>query len=485
MMDHGHLPVLPLLLGDVPSPLRTWLKQEGIAYRDHLSPGAAGRFVLFDSRTSVPPTLITGQVAIDVDRLRAASRSDPFDGWLDTGVTQGWWKLGPLSVSEEIAEIDRREIRERSLRILRGMVEDAGGIWLRLAAFPYPYRGMFNFRIDYDEYDADDFHATLAAIADHATACSHFICGSSYEAHPKALAELRGCDVGSHGFHHHTYHDFEANLRNIHRGIEVLQAAGINPSGFVSPHGRWSTALAQALEQTGISHSSEFGLAFDELPFWPQGTRVLQLPVHPVCLGLFLDAATQREGTDPMEPRQAADLAATYFSRVARAKYLAGEPVLLYGHPTRRLGRHPQVLQAVLDEVSDFSAIWSATLTEITRWWRARDAVQVRVWSKQGKVVVQLDRRPARYRLAGELMRDEHAAVVPLDARIVRFEPGALIFERRTAGNVPRPIRVDRAESMRSRLKRLIDWERVTPVDEIDTSSLRGWVKRAIRRSRR
>ncbi len=484
-MNRGHLPVLPLLLSKVPSPLRAWLKQEGIAYQDHLTTEAIGRFVLFDSRTTPPPPLATGQVALDVDRLRTAFRTDPFDEWLDTTVTRGSWKFGPLSVSEEIAEVDRRAVRQRALRILRGMVEAAGGIWFRLSAFPYPYRGMFNFRIDYDEYDVDDFRSTQDAIADHQSACSHFICGSSYEAHPEALAELRGCDVGSHGYHHHTYRDFKENLHNIRRGIEVLQAVGIDPSGFVSPHGRTSPGLAQALEQIGISHSSEFAVAFDELPFWPQDTRVLQLPVHPVCLGLFLDAAAKRDGLDAMTPRQAADLAATYFARVARAKYLAGEPVLLYGHPTRRLGRHPQVLRAVLDEVSGFSAIWSATLTEMTRWWRARDTVRVRVWFERGNVVVQSDRRPARYRLAGELIRDEHAAVVQLDARIVRFQSGALIFERRTAGEVPRPIRVDQAESLRNRLKRSIDWERVTPIDEIDASSWRGWVKRAIRWSRR
>lgn len=484
-MDRGQLPVLPLLLGEVPSPLRTWLKQEGIAYRDHTAPEALARFVLFDSRKTPPPQLAQGQVALDVDRLRTAARTDPFEQWQKTDVTRGWWKFGPLSVSEEISEVDRRAVRQRALHTLRAMVEEAGGIWFRLSAFPYPYRGMFNFRVDYDEYDVNDFRSTLDSLSAHQAACSHFICGSSYEAHPEALAELRGCDVGAHGYHHHTYADYESNVRNIRRSVEVLQAAGIEPSGFVAPHGRSSPGLMRALEEIGISHSSEFALAYDELPFWPGSSRVLQLPVHPVCLGVFLEAASQRKGIDAIRPHQAADLAATYFARVARTKYLAGEPVLLYGHPTRRLGRYPQVLKAVMDEVSGFSAIWSATLTEMTRWWRARDQVEMRVWVEAGNVVVQSDRRPARYGLAGELLRGEHAAVVQLDARIVRFDTGALIFERRSAGEVPRPIRLDPAESVRNKFRRYVDWERVTPLEEIDASSWRGWVKRAIRWSRR
>lgn len=484
-MSNAHLPVLPLLLGEVPSPLRTWLNQEGIAYRDHLDTEANGRFVLFDSRATPQPTLSNGQIAIDVDRLRTILREDPFEKWLLNDTTRGWWKFGPLSVSEEIAEVDRRAIRLAAVRQLRDMIEGAGGIWFRLSAFPYPYRGIFNFRVDYDEYHANDFRQTLAALANHQAASSHFVCGASYEAHPEALAELRGYDVGAHGYHHHTYPDFESNLKNIRRSIEVLQSAGINPSGFVSPHGRSSPGLLKALQHLGISHSSEFALAYDELPYWPQGSNVLQIPVHPVCLGLFLDAASRKNGIDSIRPEQAADLAATNFSRLARSKYLAGEPVMLYGHPTRRLGRYPQVLRAVLEEVSGFSAIWPATLTEITRWWRARDQVQVRVWSEGANVVVQADRRPARYGLAGELIRGEHVAMVHLNARIVRFDKGSLIFERRTAGDVPRPIRLDQAESIKNKIRRYVDWERVTPVDEIDASSWRGWVKRAIRWSRR
>ena len=123
MMDHGHLPVLPLLLSEVPRPLRVWLKQEGIAYRDHRSADAVGRFVLFDSQATPHPPLEAEQVAIDVDQLRTTLGSDPFDEWLETNVTRGLWMFGPLSVSEEIAEVDRRAVRQRALLVLRGIIE--------------------------------------------------------------------------------------------------------------------------------------------------------------------------------------------------------------------------------------------------------------------------------------------------------------------------------------------------------------------------
>ena len=54
--------------------------------------------------------------------------------------------------------------------------------------------------------------------------------------------------------------------------------------------------------------------------------------------GAAVDAAVQR--------------AAEYFEEVVRSGYQAGEPVFLYGHPTGRLGRHPQVVQRVFDTAS-------------------------------------------------------------------------------------------------------------------------------------
>ena len=38
-----------------------------------------------------------------------------------------------------------------------------------------------------------------------------------------------------------------------------------------------------------------------------------------------------------------------------------GEPVFLYGHPTGRLGRYPEVLRAVFETVDGFGAVWKTT----------------------------------------------------------------------------------------------------------------------------
>ena len=107
--------------------------------------------------------------------------------------------------------------------------------------------------------------------------------------------------------------------------------------GFAGPHGRWDPSLDDTLEDLGYLYSSDFQLGYDDFPFYPwKGTRfssVLQIPIHPVCEGLFLEA-----GVD--DPRVIGD----YLREIVLSKIDAEELAIVYGHPERRLGRMPEVL---------------------------------------------------------------------------------------------------------------------------------------------
>ena len=352
------------------------------------------------------------------------------------------------------------------------------------AAFPYPYRKLpFNFRLDYDEYHAEDFATVLDLVQRLPECFSHFICAASFENQPQALDRLRGFDVGSHGYWHHTYDDPLENRRNIARGITSLRAHSIEPSGFVAPHGRFNRGLLAVLQELGVGHSSEFGLAYDELPFFPVDSKVLQVPVHPICLGICLEAAGEH-GSGAPALRAAADVLAEYFRWIATAKYQAGEPIFLYGHPEHRLGRFPHVLRGVLETVSQFAAVWKTTLSEFAAWWRARATLQLRVYRDGANFEIYVDSRPPGYRCGVEYWRGEHSAPMPLDEPMVRFSPAALVFQGRKPRDLPTLVRLDQPLGLRSQLLRYLDWEKVTPIEEIGTHHWRGWVKRTLRRIR-
>lgn len=480
--SNAELALLPLALANVPTTLRRALEQEGVPTVAGETESSAARFVLFDSGRGRQPQLAAGQTAIDIAALRRGESPDPFAALDDERSTRARWQAAGLDLTEQVAAIDKHAVRRRLLSKLRLLIEEAGGVWACLAAFPFPYRSAFNLRVDYDRYEPGDFAAFWQAIRGHENAVSHFVCAAAVLPQPDLLGRLVGCDVGSHGYHHHTYRDEAENLTNMRRGIEALQTARIDPSGFAAPHGRWSPALARCLNSLGISHSSEFALAYDELPFWPRDCRALQIPVHPVCLGLFLEAA---DALHPARDRAAvAELAANYWRHVAAAKYAAGQPIFLYDHPDGRLGRHPQVVSGLLAAVSQFAAIWPTTLTGFARWWRARQRVSLRLAPRGDAIAVQTANLPNGYRLGLEYWRGGHVAVLPIHASRFEFSPTALAYQSRPSVNLPAPVRLAGSPGVKGRLRRYLDWELETPLSEIGTRTWPGWIKHKLRSRR-
>lgn len=482
-MIDDRLPCLPLLLADVPTSLHRAIEQEGVPTHTFVPGSRKGRFVLFDAARGVPPAVRPQQTLIDVSALRMGHDIDPFTALDDTQPARKLWQVGGQLVSEEVARSDKRTVRRRMIADLRRMIEAAGGAWMRLSPYPYPYRSAFCFRLDHDRYLPDDFDAVLAAMHGHEVAFSHFLCGSSFESHPDAIARLDGMDVGSHGYHHHSYRDPVENRRNIERGIDVLRTAGIEPSGFVAPHGRFHPSLPKILVELGVSHSSEFGWAYEELPAPVDDWPVLQIPIHPICLGICLEAVEQCGG-DHAVRRQAVDGIIAHFDCLARWKHAAHEPVFLYGHPDGRLGRYPEVLRAVLFMVSRLSAMWMTNFTSMATWWRARAKVRLQVVESQGQYEVGAQNLPIGDRLGLEYWSGEQVAQIPLENSTVSFAPEALAFERRHPNDVFSPLRGELSPTLRQGLLRYLDWEKVTPTDEICVRTWRGRLKRTLRHIR-
>ncbi len=472
------LPLLPLVVDRAPFELVRALDQEGIPYTEHRPGTPAGRFVLASSRGGCAHSLAGGQCLIDLDEIVDRLGENPWRQLSDARSHRAQWSLGTLPVQEEVALVDKCAVRRRLMAALREAIEQRGGVWLKLASCPFPYRSAFSLRIDHDDYQPDDFHALLHVLRGQERLVSHYVCAAEFMRHPEALARLRGWHVGGHGFHHHAYPDHEQNLRNITRGWQVLERAGLRPDGFVAPHGRFPMSLHDVLAQLGISHSSEFGLVYDDLPFEPKPAGVLQVPVHPVCLGVILEAAKSRG----LAPQSVIEPAIRYFEQFIANRYQEGEPVLLYDHPTGRWGRYPQVVRAILSAAQDCGMLWRATLAEQARWWRVRQQVSLRVLRDGDDYVVFASGLPADYRVAIEYWRGEHVAPMPLAEQVLRFSPSALAYQRRGVRKPIQPVRVDRAEGLRGRVKRLLDWEKATPVEEIDASTVGGWMKRTIRK---
>ncbi len=305
-------------------------------------------------------------VAIDIDGLRRGEPIDPFEALVDNKPALGSWAVGPWTLSERVARSPKAWIRRRLIARLREAVTGAGGVWIRLAPFPYPYRSAFSFRADLDEPVPDDYHRFAAARAPLDGCCTHFLSTNAYTHHPSVLADLRQHDTQSHGHFHHVYRDPEANRVNLERAHRILWSSGFEPVAFAAPHGRWRRSLDDQLEDLGYLYSSEFQLGHDDFPFYPwkgnRFSRILQIPVHPVCEGLFLEAGRRRSRVS----------SPTISSRSSARSSMPVSSPSIYGHPERRLGRMPEVMTALARAIDGQPLVWRATFSDLARWWRWR-----------------------------------------------------------------------------------------------------------------
>ena len=225
-MIDSELPLLPLVADGVPQGLLQTLAQAGVPVRQRTSGGEEGRFVLFDSRNGLAPSPGYGQITIDIDQFREPNEPDPFELLLNEETQLQQWDIAGWGVAEEVAKVDRRMVRQQILDGLRDAIEQAGGIWLCVSPYPFPYRSAFNLRIDHTQFDAVHFHAALRALDDSLPATTHFLSGEACESHADDLLRLHGLDVGSQGYRGEVYRTEEENLENVRKGVESLRAAG-------------------------------------------------------------------------------------------------------------------------------------------------------------------------------------------------------------------------------------------------------------------
>ena len=194
--------------------------------------------------------------------------------------------------------------------------------------------------------------------------------------------------------------------------------------------------------------------------------------MHPLCEGVFFEAGG--------DARAVAD----HLARVVRAKVEAGEPAFVYGHPERRLGRHPEIIRELAEAVGRESLLWRTTLTEFARWWRWRAD---RRWSvvarDEGRFEVQFEEWDNAHPLAMELVRGPHVAVVPLAGPRTPFTLSGLAYERReTRAHLPMPSILRGPIGIKAAVRSAIDWETVTPLEELPGGTIAAKLKRELRR---
>jgi len=318
----------------------------------------------------------------------------------------------PRPVVERVGVHDRGEMRRWVVRELRRKLNRHSLPLPHLAYCPGSARSAFAFRVDSDYCGEAELLATRRLADEAGLVFSWFI---NTEAHGPLLPALKrvlaGQDVQVHCHRHEVYRSRAANRRNLSAALEVLQNNGYRPAGAASPYGDWNPGWDAALAELELDFSSDFVAGWDDLPFRPiiggKPSAVLQVPVHPVCLGRLRAA------------RASDDEIRRYYRSVVQRQKSLREPCLLYDHPTG-LARDYDLMAEVLHEARQAS---DSTLTVggLAHWWQARELVRYRATMRSG--AIEIETRSPNDGIEIELEFEDRFARVPL-------EPGRYELER-------------------------------------------------------
>ncbi len=228
--------------------------------------------------------------------------------------------------------------------------------------FPGKARNIFGFRIDSDGANQKQVQTWYDIAADHDIKMTWFLHGGAHRNWISYFRNFGAQEIAVHGYKHFTYETVDENRENMLKGKALLEEVGINSEGFAAPFGEWNPALGKVLQELGFAYSSEFTLDYDNLPFYPANedglSPVLQVPIHPVCIGNFIRLHAA--------PGQMLD----YFRAAARRKLQFNEPLIFYDHPVHEFH---DVVAKFFDFVGDLE-LPNLTMGEYARWWKHRQS---------------------------------------------------------------------------------------------------------------
>lgn len=287
-----------------------------------------------------------------------------------------------------LPKVSRGSIRKLIRNCLIQLLNHVGLPYVRLSNFPQGYTSVFIFRIDADNYNERDFYETMKILRRNKTKTTYFINQRSYAKNLQDLRELKNYnfEIQSHMNKHCVYNSINKNYDNLHQSIEFLKE--FNPTAFVAPFGIFNKSLLSAAEKLGMKYSSEFSYDFDNIPSFPiingRVSKVLQMPIHPICLESFIEAG--RNDKDMID----------HFDYLIKKLVHERMPILLYGHPTRVFKNYStyfDVFEQILDKVNEIEGIWKPTFTEFYKWWMYRLNFSYSIHFDKNNIIVKYEKK--------------------------------------------------------------------------------------------
>lgn len=344
--------------------------------------------------------------------------------------------------NERVSRSAKNALREFLLSHIEYLHHQRGIPFVHKWYFPNGAQSIFTFRIDSDKGSQEDIEHIYRLCDDYKIPATWFLDVRSHESWLSYFRKFTGQEIGIHCYHHAVHRSTVLNEENFGKAKSLLERQGIRPVGIAAPTGAWNEYIGNAIRNMGMEYSSEFGYDYDNLPTFPllgkSHSPVVQLPIHPICIGSLL-----RAGFNAGEMTG-------YFKRIIDKKILRSEPICFYHHPTHN---HTEVFKEVFEYIHS-RKIPSVSYADYAGWWKRR-AQQRCVYSIDGSIL--RTKGADDDRVWVRVSRPDAAAtVIPvrqdIDLRTVPFEfPGS-------SGDIDQNASRARKFSARHVLQDIFDW---------------------------
>ncbi|MGA9406318.1 MAG: hypothetical protein WBW71_04215 [Bacteroidota bacterium] len=266
--------------------------------------------------------------------------------------------------NEVVATVSKGNLRGFITEVLQFLHHQRDIPFVHKWYFPEKRETIFTFRVDSDQGSLSEVDDLYNLCNNHSIKTMWFIDTKSHERWLSRFKDFGHQEIGTHCYDHLTYSSEDKNLQNFSKALSLMNSEGIHPKGAAAPYGTWNTSIASVFDHIGAGFSSEFGLDYDDLPFFPfvdkKFSPVLQLPIHPICVG-----SMRRAGYSAGEMKK-------YFHSLIDTKIAQREPLCLYHHPTHH---HLDLFGEIFEYIRS-KKIDNYSYSEYASWWRKRDETE-------------------------------------------------------------------------------------------------------------
>lgn len=274
--------------------------------------------------------------------------------------------------SERVASVSKGYIREFLTLLIKYSYELLGLPMVRINYFPGNWNNIFCFRVDTDFCSSEQADGLYRLCKKYNINATWFVDTKDPERLRDCYAKFDNQEIGLHCYRHLVFDNLEENSENISKGLAALAEAEIQVQGFAAPYGEWNEALDEALQDTDIFYSSEFGFDYDNLPVKPMDNSPWQIPIHPISPGRL-----RRSHYSKMEMMK-------YFRQLVQHHISSKLPIIIYYHP------HREMLDLVEDIFKNITEqnIPVLSMLEYAQWWQYRNSIKFQAYVKNEEILI-------------------------------------------------------------------------------------------------